>query len=709
MYKIIVVLAAVILAGNACMLKDVDQYGDICENNAKVNYVILPGNAGRCNILDIDPKCSEEDISLGMQGKCPKDMHCYKDLEEKPYCMHECSNGKVACDGDCIDPKSSPKYCGADEYCSGYESCKLGCANGQCSKECTGETVNCNGECINPKTNKEYCGANELCEGYESCKRGCDNGKCTDQCLRGEILCDDECIDPMTNKNYCGAKDQCEDYQVCGSKTCIGGTCVLKCPEGQVICDGSCVDPKYDKNYCGADEFCMGYEKCERGCDEGKCSDVCTQGEILCGDGCIDPSTDHDYCGANEQCENYQNCGSKTCIGGKCVLQCPEGQVICDDKCVDPKFDSHYCGANEQCEGYEDCGSKTCINGTCTLKCPGGQVICDGNCINPKNDKDYCGADENCQNYDSDCLFCNDGKCEKKCDGNGSFCQDNQVMKCNGEHLTVVENCGDDKYCSEGTAKVECLNKECMKDGDLSCDEEANQVLKCENYQWTPSTVCNKYQLCSDGVCENKACDTENTIFCENDDAGEGSRWKCQSGHWQLEELCKSGASCGTGNTCGVCHDGNEQCSPSKLLKCIDGNWTNDECGYTCTSDGRCGECKDGEKRCRSIDKVGIMHICKNGVFEKTDKRCNDLCDGKIYHDPLGDCVDSCSSAPVFAGIDDICVDLLTSMEHCSGGVCNTERVPHSLTVTCKSAKCVAESCKTGYKLNTTTQQCDPM
>ncbi len=568
MHKKVLIWMALSLAFDGCMLKEVEQYGDICENNAKVNYIIYSGKAS-CNVLDGGSKCSEEDIALGMEGKCPQYTHCYKDKDDKHYCMTECSQGKVACDGDCIDPKSDPKFCGADDSC----------------------------------------------HGFISCERGCEDGKC-----------------------------------------------VQDCPSGQVLCNEKCIDPSTSKDYCGADELCSSYERCAHGCIDGKCSDTCSPGMVLCGNECINPLDSNRYCGADSLCEHYEDCGSQSCINGECRLVCPEGQVKCDEHCIDPL-----------------------------------------------NDKDYCGADKNCMNYENNCLFCNEGSCVKECEEKKKYCQDNQIMECNGAYTKMIEKCDDGYYCSVSGDSPECKPKECDNEGELICSDDKKSILSCHEYHKVLDSECVDYQHCEDGTCVYDACSESGEIRCVDDSQGTGYRLQCESGRWAIIDKCEDEHSCNN-SSCGECHNDDEKCVESSAFACKNGQWVEGECSYSCTKDGKCGECKEGEERCRVVGGTGMKHICKDGEFNNTGTTCNSACSsGQMYYDPSGECLAKCSSYPQKHIVGDICVNHFTSMDHCGGEniKCSINSVPNSLKVNCENMKCVATACKQGYTLNSSTKLCD--
>lgn len=126
--------------------------------------------------------------------------------------------GQIKCVDTCIDPKTAPKYCGADDKCDHYTTCN------EFTEVCRG------GTCL-PKGTEEP----------QTCA------------IAGQVKCGDTCIDPKTSQKYCGADENCTHYTSCNesSQDCIGGTCVNKqvdqpqnCNSGQVKCGNTCIDPK---------------------------------------------------------------------------------------------------------------------------------------------------------------------------------------------------------------------------------------------------------------------------------------------------------------------------------------------------------------------------------------------------------------------------------------------------------------------------------
>src|SRR5690606_35982420 len=160
------------------------------------------------------------------------------------------------------------------------------CSAGTCGISCLPGQVECNGECVNPNTDRRYCGAGADCVANPGvmCLAGeiCDGaGACQLSCQNGRVDCNGTCIDPMTDRQHCGAQGQCTSGDAgvtCASgEVCVAGACDVSCPIGQVDCNGECVSPDTDRRYCGAgpdcaadpgvscttDEFCNGTGVCE--------------------------------------------------------------------------------------------------------------------------------------------------------------------------------------------------------------------------------------------------------------------------------------------------------------------------------------------------------------------------------------------------------------------------------------------------------------
>jgi hypothetical protein len=201
------------------------------------------------------------------------------DLGEGDTC---CPEGRVDCDGECVDLGSDPDHCGVCfAVCADGEAC----AEGSCQPDCPAKLEECGGACVDLGSNQDHCG-------------GCDVA-----CSAGTACCGGSCADVLTDPARCGACDT-----VCpAGASCDEGSCA--CPDGLTDCGDVCTDPETDPANCGA---CG--TSCER-CAEGNCVESCPGGTLDCDGACIVVDNDPRHCGA---CDNA--CAlAERCLGGECV------------------------------------------------------------------------------------------------------------------------------------------------------------------------------------------------------------------------------------------------------------------------------------------------------------------------------------------------------------------------------------------------------
>lgn len=406
--------------------------GQLCSKGACVTS--CPDGLIACEGTCVDPttdrnfcgatSCSGADMGGGANSDlgqvCGADELC-----DEGECRVACSAGQLVCGGDCVDPKTNPRFCGATD-CSVADgegvSCGSGeaCVDGACLTACPSGQIACDGACINPLTDREHCGATD-CSGEgaelgEACESGqvCVMGACQTTCPSGQLVCNGKCIDPNVDPVYCGATD-CNALPTSGvdcasGQVCVMGVCEASCPPGQLACGAAgseqCVDPLRDREYCGATDCAGGEtgEACEAGevCSNGSCVTSCPTGELECGGKCVDPTTDLNYCGATD-CSDPATEGvacpsGNVCSAGQCAVTCVSGQIVCGGKCIDPETDNAYCGASDDCSGAnigETCDpGSVCTNGACAPTCAAGQFECNGACVNPLTNAAYCGASD---------------------------------------------------------------------------------------------------------------------------------------------------------------------------------------------------------------------------------------------------------------------------------------------------------------------------
>ncbi|RMG95783.1 MAG: hypothetical protein D6705_12825 [Deltaproteobacteria bacterium] len=148
-----------------------------------------------------------------------------------------CPEGRIDCDGVCIDPSADPLHCGA------------------CGRACGGGEVCVQGACEDP------------CDGAcDEVLEVCEAGTCT--CREGFVRCGGECVDPRTDGEHCGGCNvSCDGDRVCNDGSCVAGGCPTPLEE----CEGGCVDLQDDPLHCGGCERrCKAYEVCV----EGTCRDT---------------------------------------------------------------------------------------------------------------------------------------------------------------------------------------------------------------------------------------------------------------------------------------------------------------------------------------------------------------------------------------------------------------------------------------------------
>ncbi|MBR4984120.1 MAG: hypothetical protein IKY83_00065, partial [Proteobacteria bacterium] len=226
---------------------------------------------------------------------------CQDDSSRKTM---SCNEGEVVCGNQCVDPLTSVYFCGANEECMNYSVCTedQACVEGKCTdgsviidptKECEDGQILCDGQCVDPKTDPRWCGAFDICEGGTPCNddEACLDGECIprDQICptEGEVRCNGVCINPLENPDFCGANPSCTEYSICNAEegqVCNNGRCVAfteECPiVGQVMCNGDCVDPEEDTWYCGANAACSVYTTCDLDsstCRTGECGIKCPE------------------------------------------------------------------------------------------------------------------------------------------------------------------------------------------------------------------------------------------------------------------------------------------------------------------------------------------------------------------------------------------------------------------------------------------------
>ncbi len=526
---------------------------------------------------------------------CPNNSQCVGGT-----CLN-CLADEIACNGVCVNPDLDETYCGATLGCglgtppvgTDGATCVNGyvCVDGACVPPCPPTQVYCNGQCIDPFSSPTYCGATGACglngngTAGDACSpvEDCVNGSCVCP-AQGEVECNQACINPLNTDAYCGATQGCGqggvgtagDACITGVETCINGLCV--CPiAGQLVCNGACIDPLTDEAFCGATLACgvggvgTAGDTCIAGveqCLNGLC--VCPiAGQIVCNGVCIDPLADEGFCGATLACGvggvgtagDICIAGVEECLNGSCL--CPvAGQIVCNNLCIDPQTDETFCGATLACgvggvgtDGNTCLAVEVCLGGTC--QCPNaGDIICDGVCIDPDTNPLHCGATLGCGLGGVGLIgdqcditeMCSTGVCVPACpNANEVYCGTVCI-----DPLTDETFCGATPGCGFGGVGT---------DGNICLPTEECTAGNCQ-------PICPVGQVACNGVCIDPLWDNN---FC-------GATYGCGlNGVGTDGDACGNGFECFNGTCQFECPNGTIRCGAA----CINPDTDTNFCGAT--------------------------------------------------------------------------------------------------------------------------------
>ena len=394
--------------------------------------------------------------------------------------------------------------------------------------------VICSDVCIDPMTSNKYCGANQYCENYETCgeTRACKDGKCQASvisCEQDEHLYENECEkDSLENCGEHGVK--------CSGGQCVNGRC-------QTVCNGVMHDTLADLDHCGECNH-----RCDNGlmCDKGECK--LGNGPVYCDEGNFTTEIGtFDRCSScTDRCADGQICKDFACVAGagetSCLFSYTDfyGEFITPVR-VNTLDDVTHCGScNHKCDEGLICSEGQCIAGN-------GEMYCNGIRINSTYDSAHCGGCGNlcpagsyCMD-DSGVVGCYDeeyyvnagvaygvicsgrsirgfrydsancGQCGKLC-GVGEICESGVCVEgigttyCNGHDSIDISsdsaNCGQcGKICKQGFI---CQSGICQTGiGDTFCNHEvtntSNDFFNCGQCFHS----CEKNQSCINGTCMN--------------------------------------------------------------------------------------------------------------------------------------------------------------------------------------------------------------
>ncbi|MBQ9394928.1 MAG: hypothetical protein IJU23_05365 [Proteobacteria bacterium] len=464
--------------GLSCKQNSKGQYECLCSDNSDLT---CKNDDGEPICIDTwsDKYCGATNCNNLEEFRCSPSEQCNQGV-----CI--CQEGFAHCNGECVDPWNSPRYCGAKgncsedlpnspnykgEECSGRRICsKSRC---ECDKDAGYVSIKVNDNediCVHPSDN-DYCGidgkAQDINSTYEKCRDGkvCREDKDNHyscQCPAETFACNFDgkivCTDPNTDAKHCGIGDNCKGGEDCtlSNKICVNGHCSKDCPPGQIMCDSKCISTsEYAVNDdCTActDEFCpiskpsgeFNYQHCKREFDNelDRREKTIKGGYYHCGTSCDAPS-----CGVNAECKQSNN-GSYSCQCANSFYEnCYGNCLILSEKHM------------TKCEGQD--------------KCEAGWGDCDDNIANGcetrlDNSADHCGACGNsCSKIATNAfaVTCENSKCKiNSCISLYGNCDNNVDNGCETT-LISINHCGVcNNQCNE---KYSCDSGECCMNDNI--------------------------------------------------------------------------------------------------------------------------------------------------------------------------------------------------------------------------------------------------
>ncbi len=688
----------------------------------------------------LDDTCRRGDQCCGSYcndcTRLPSQPYCYT-LEDMSTmaCGASCPyNAELICNGVCIDATSSMAFCGSTNcdmhYCPDEPGWRSGsCIAGKCQASAcaTGyHLVEGDPDHCEPDTPK-ICGnklrnCNEIAKATDA---ECVAGRCRAvECEAGTYAYDDTCIEIQVVQ--CG-DIQCRPHQVCNPDTL---TC--ECESGYTDCYGDCFDLTSNAFHCGGcNTICQrqipnGQHQCVNSsckfvCDSGyqfnETNKTCDQQTISCHTGyhangveCEEDSIEN--CGKHGRSCDVEN-AQNSCNNGKCAFECDTGYHKDENRCAPD--DITVCGGAPCNSTVIAHGTSfDCLAGVCTVKsCDSEFHVYNNTCED--DSAENCGTHDNhCSAPEHGTAICTDGSCDFTCDGDytksgdaciaaGSYCASNdatrcinsgtsgKMQKCTANNWTDQDACPSNHSCnSAGTACGECT------DNAKQCSGRTPQI--CTKGAWQANGSCTDAQICKSGSCQN--CDSNQHVYenkCEDDSTtncgAHGNTCRkpangysdCISGvcdyfcngngyYFDGTNCVRDESYCDYDNTLLCENDG----TTGKLYRCYDHEWEYEEtCSnkYSCKRYGaECGDCINGKSRC----EYTIPQTCKNGEW-KDDSSCSTDCIEDSYdvtdHDDI--CVaTSCRSGYSVGITGENCVS--NSKIQYGGCESNEAATPHS-------------------------------
>ncbi|GAA5896221.1 hypothetical protein JCM6882_008522 [Rhodosporidiobolus microsporus] len=448
--------------------------------------------------------------------------------------------------------------------------------------------------------------------------------------------------------NNCGSRyNRCDSrWDFGGGRQCVGGVCA----------------PQYCNNLFDFNWL------------TGKCQDV---------------SSDSNNCGKCGQTCSVDNATGTKCVSGSCyATSCKSGFSLASGVCnkiVDTTSDVNNCGqVGKKCSSFSNGSGVTCKNSVCQpLSCNDGYDFdySSGKCRDVRSDSDNCGKCNNVCQFPYGNGVCNNGQCQLKSCLNGYYNIDGTCTRI--DTSSDVKNCGSrGNVCSYSNGVPGCKNGNCYLD---SCND--GYELKTQYFFFWPSTTtCEAVDTSSDvkncGSIGNScpsSCRNGDTPVCKNGKCVSN----CDRGYsWDQSSLsCKDTSS--DVNNCGAL---GQKCTiPNGVAVCSSGSCTAKSCddGYA-LQNGKCvGVDTDTDpKNCGKVGTLCPASYRNGGVGICIGGKCQTWCDNLFDFDfSFG-----------------FCRDVSSDTQNC--GRCNQKcNLTGASSSICKSGKCYATACTSGYTL----------
>ena len=480
---------------------------------------ICDGTTCKClsNAIDCNDNCISDLTSNENCGGCG--ILCGKN-ETCVNGVCTCDDGFAYCDKGCVEIDNT-KYCGAkgacnspdensENYmgkkCTNTETCKRQ-ENGVYDCVCNNLSLEIDGECIDPNTNNKYCGAidkdsypNDVAGRiyYGNCDEKlagsfCSNGKCscpTNQIIKQVDNDKYECINYINNSECCGM--DCINCIEQG-KICNGESCNSACSSDMIRCGNHCLKPKNENpekdqesdhvilidastNTCKCDDtgshiYCA---------DDGDVTNGChtTAGTLENCGGCTTPEDNHVCRDGFNVCKSGITCG---CLNGE--------ECYYTNNTYKEEADANDENSVLVCLNLNNVHMKSCI------ECELGWANFDGDIANGC-ETDISSNVENCGVVGNNCnqkvenaigVSCHNSMCDYAVCSDASFgdCDNDRKNGCEKDLTSTETNCG---YCGIVCETGGCEDSKCCyKDNNSTKDS----LTCCSGY--------NKYKHTSSG------------------------------------------------------------------------------------------------------------------------------------------------------------------------------------------------------------------